>query len=59
MGTCMYHIRGGMGSGETYTRPDEQQSGEEEDRDLIKHLQKDVRLELYVFNRTCPFLARR
>ena len=26
----MHHIRGGMGSGETYTRPKEYHSGEEE-----------------------------
>jgi hypothetical protein len=30
MGTCMHHMRGGMGSGETYTRPKEYHSGEEE-----------------------------
>ena len=31
MGTCMHHMRGGMGSGEAYTRPEEQHSGEEEE----------------------------
>ena len=35
MGTCMPHMRGGMGSGETYTRPEEQQSGEEEGRCVL------------------------
>ena len=31
MGTCMHHMRGGRGSGEAYTRPEEQHSGEEEE----------------------------
>ena len=36
MGTCIHHMRGGMGSGGAYTRPEEQQSGEEEEaRDFV------------------------
>ena len=31
MGTCMHHMRGGMGSGETCTGPEEHHSGEEEE----------------------------
>ena len=29
MGTCIHHTRGGMGSGGTYRRPEEHQTGHE------------------------------
>ena len=42
MGTCIHHMRGGMGSGGTYTRPEEHQSGEEEDVDIVLFLETGV-----------------
>ena len=35
MGTCIHHMRGGMGSGGTYTRPEEHQSGEEDEAHIL------------------------
>ena len=35
MGTCIHDMRGGMGSGGPYTRPEEHQSGEEDVADIL------------------------
>ena len=42
MGTCIHHMRGGMGSGGTYTRPEEHQSGEEDEVDILLFLEAGI-----------------
>ena len=42
MGTCIHHMRGGMGSGGTYTRLEKHQSGEEEEADILLSLKAGI-----------------
>ena len=42
MGTCIHDMRGGMGSGGTYTRPKEHQSGEDDVADILLFLEAGI-----------------